>query len=89
MAASREYHPEWDNPVTKEQTKYAVTDSGMLTPRGSHCPRNNSQTVWSPRKKESKKIQQQKNYAQSVHTKKILTNSVLYPVLHVLFAHCN
>ena len=32
MAASREYHPEWDNPVTKEQLLCAVADSGMLTP---------------------------------------------------------
>ena len=38
MVASREYHPEWDNPVTKEQTWYGVTDSGMLTPEARTVP---------------------------------------------------
>ena len=26
MDPSKVYHPEWDNPVTKEQTYYAATD---------------------------------------------------------------
>ena len=31
MDASREHHPEWDNPVTKEQVWYAVTDNCILS----------------------------------------------------------
>ena len=49
MDASREYHPEWDNTVTKEQTKYAVTDNLILTSESTENLRNNLQNIWSSR----------------------------------------
>ena len=30
MDGTRKYHPEWDNPVTKEHTWYALTDKWIL-----------------------------------------------------------
>ena len=38
MDASREYHPEWGYPATKELTLYAVTDNWILTPESIEHP---------------------------------------------------
>ena len=55
MDASREYHTEWGNPVTKEQIQNAVTENWILTPESSEYPRKkqNKQTTkkkegWEP-----------------------------------------
>ena len=53
--ASREYHPEWDNPVTKEQTYYAVIDNGILTPERSHRVYEVQEKTEPKRKKKKRK----------------------------------
>ena len=54
VAASREYHSEWDNPVKKQQTLYAFTDNWILTPEISEHPKNILQTIRSSRKTKAK-----------------------------------
>ena len=44
MDGTRDYHPEWGNPVTKEHTWHVVTDKWILAPESTEYLRNNSQT---------------------------------------------
>ena len=53
MGGSRGYHSERGNPITKEHTWYALTDSGYY-PRNLECPRYTSQTKWSSRRRKTK-----------------------------------
>ena len=61
MAASREYHPEWDNPVTKEQTQYAVTDNWILTPEAQTAPETTLR-LYEVQRKTKTKINKKKNH---------------------------
>ena len=50
---------------------------------------NTPETTHRLREVQGKRKEKKKKYAQSLPTKKTLTNSWLHPVLHVLYAHCN
>ena len=60
----------------------------MLTPEAWTAPETTHRLCEVQEKKKTRQ-NKKKHYAQSLHTKKTLTNSGLHPVLHVLFAHCN